>query len=46
MLEWLSMNGYAPFVWASYAIAIGALSGLALWAVRAHARAAREARET
>jgi heme exporter protein CcmD len=43
MLEWLSMGGYAPFVWGSYAIAIGGLAALTLWAWRAHTRARQAA---
>jgi len=39
--EFLDMNGYGPYVWSAYAIAIGGLV-LNIWLARRQLRLARE----
>jgi heme exporter protein CcmD len=41
MKEFFDMNGYGPFVWSAYAIAIGGLL-LNVWMARRQLRQARE----
>jgi heme exporter protein CcmD len=39
MLDWLAMDGYAGFVWGSWALGAGVLGALIALALRARARA-------
>jgi heme exporter protein CcmD len=43
MMEFLHMDGYAAYVWSSYAVTLGALALNILWARRSLARARHEA---
>ena len=39
MMDWLSMGGYASYVWLSYGLSFAALLGLGVVIWRGHARA-------